>query len=107
MSSYRIAVIAGDGIGQEVVPEGIRVLDAVSSRFGLRFQWEAFPWGCDYFARHGRMMPEDGLDLIRGHDAIYLGASASLPSPITCRCGACSFPSGGSSSSTRTSGRSA
>ncbi|MGH9887037.1 MAG: tartrate dehydrogenase [bacterium] len=81
MSSYRIAVIAGDGIGQEVVPEGIRVLEAVRSRFGLRFQWDAFPWGCDYYAQHARMMPGDGLDQIRSHDAIYLGAVGFPPVP--------------------------
>jgi tartrate dehydrogenase/decarboxylase/D-malate dehydrogenase len=81
MSSYRIAVIAGDGIGQEVVPEGIRVLEAARSRFGLRFQWDAFPWGCDYYAQHGRMMPDDALDQIRSHDAIYLGAVGFPPVP--------------------------
>jgi tartrate dehydrogenase/decarboxylase / D-malate dehydrogenase len=74
MNTYRIAVIAGDGIGKEVVPEGIRVLDAAASRFGLSFQWDELPWSCEYYARHGRMMPEDGLETIRGHDAIFLGA---------------------------------
>jgi tartrate dehydrogenase/decarboxylase/D-malate dehydrogenase len=63
------------------VPEGIRVLEAASPRFGLRFQWDAFPWGCDYYARHGRMMPPDGLDQIRGHDAILLGAVGFPPVP--------------------------
>ena len=70
----RIAVIAGDGIGQEVVPEGIRVLDVVARRFGLDLRWDHFDWGCDHHARHGRMMPENGLDRIAGHDAVYLGA---------------------------------
>ncbi|MDE1569711.1 tartrate dehydrogenase [Aquabacter sp. P-9] len=74
MTQYRIAAIPGDGIGKEVVPEGIKVLDAVGRRFGLAFTWDQFDWSCEYYARHGRMMPEDGLDRIKGHDAIYLGA---------------------------------
>ncbi|TAM57684.1 tartrate dehydrogenase [bacterium] len=74
MKSYRIAVIPGDGIGKEVVPEGIRVLDAAGRRFGLAFEWETYPWSCEWYAEHGRMMPEDGLERIRSHDAIFLGA---------------------------------
>ena len=70
----RIAVIEGDGIGQEVVPEGIRVLDAAARRFGLDLRWDRFDWGCDHHARKGRMMPQDGLAQIAGHDAIFLGA---------------------------------
>jgi tartrate dehydrogenase/decarboxylase/D-malate dehydrogenase len=71
---HRIAVIPGDGIGKEVVPEGIRALDATGKRFGIRFQWEYFPWGCEYYASHGQMMPPDGLDILKGFEAIYLGA---------------------------------
>ena len=74
MSRYRIAVIPGDGIGKETVPEGIRVLDAVGARFGIDFDWEDFDWGCERYARTGTMMPEDGIETIRGHDAIFLGA---------------------------------
>ena len=74
MRQLRIAVIPGDGIGKEVIPEGIRVLDAVGARHGVSFRWDEFPWGCQYHLAHGRMMPEDGLEQIRGHDAIYLGA---------------------------------
>jgi tartrate dehydrogenase/decarboxylase / D-malate dehydrogenase len=74
MNKYRIAVIPGDGIGKEVVPEGIRVLGAAAGKFGIEFQWDEFPWSCDYYIRTGRMMPEDGLDQIRSHDAIFLGA---------------------------------
>ena len=74
MTRHRIAVIAGDGIGKEVVPEGIRVLDAAGRRFGFEFQCDELPWSCEYHVRHGRMMPEDGLDQIRHHDAIFLGA---------------------------------
>ncbi len=74
MNSYKIATIPGDGIGKEVVPEGIRVVDAVARKFGLNFDWDFKDWNCEYYAKHGRMMPEDGLDQIKGHDAIFLGA---------------------------------
>ena len=74
MAEYRIAVIPGDGIGKEVVPEGIRVLDAVGSRFGLAFGWERFDWSCETFKATGRMMPEDGLERLRDFHAIFLGA---------------------------------
>ena len=74
MPEYKIAVIPGDGIGKEVVPEGIRVLNAVGAKFGIRFQWNHFPWSCDYYTQHGRMMPENGLETIQHHDAIFLGA---------------------------------
>ncbi len=62
MTTHRIAVIAGDGIGKEVMPEGIRVLDAAGRRFGIAFQWDELPWSCEYYIKHGCMMPEDGLD---------------------------------------------
>jgi tartrate dehydrogenase/decarboxylase/D-malate dehydrogenase len=71
---HRIAVIPGDGIGKEVVPEGIRVLDAAGKRFGIQFQWEFFPWGCEYYSSQGEMMPPDGLDRLKRFEAIYLGA---------------------------------
>jgi tartrate dehydrogenase/decarboxylase / D-malate dehydrogenase len=72
--THRIAVIPGDGIGKEVVPEGIRVLEAAGRRFGFSFEWTTFDWSCEIYARTGRMMPEDGLDQLRGFEAIYLGA---------------------------------
>src|ERR671914_676963 len=74
MPKYRIATIPGDGIGKEVVPEGIRVLDAAGRKFGIEFEWDHFDWSCDYYAKQGRMMPADGLDQIRKHDSIFLGA---------------------------------
>ena len=74
MSTLRIAVIDGDGIGKEVVPEGLRVVEAAAKRDGVSLAFEAFDWGCDHHARFGRMMPEKGLDRIAGHDAIFLGA---------------------------------
>ena len=74
MGKLKIAVIPGDGIGKEVVPEGIKALEALPSRFGLDFEWDHFPWSCEHYAKTGSMMPEDGLDQIRDHDAIFLGA---------------------------------
>ncbi|MCW3836212.1 tartrate dehydrogenase [Sphingomonas canadensis] len=71
---YRIATIPGDGIGKEVVPEGIRVLDRAGALFGFSFEWDQLPWSCEYYSVHGEMMPADGLDAIRNHDAIFLGA---------------------------------
>jgi tartrate dehydrogenase/decarboxylase/D-malate dehydrogenase len=74
MPAYRIAVIPGDGIGLEVVPEGIRVLTAAARRFGITFEWEHFDWSCRRYQETGRMMPEDGVARLRSYDAIYLGA---------------------------------
>jgi len=74
LKNYRIAVIEGDGIGREVVPEGIRVLEAAARRFDLSFSWQHFNWSCETYANTGRMMPEDGLEQLRPFDAIYLGA---------------------------------
>jgi tartrate dehydrogenase/decarboxylase/D-malate dehydrogenase len=74
MTSYRIAVIPGDGIGREVVPAAIEVLDRVAGNADIRFQWDEFDWSCETFLRTGRMLPEDGLSRIGDHDAIFLGA---------------------------------
>ncbi|MFT4955572.1 MAG: tartrate dehydrogenase/decarboxylase/D-malate dehydrogenase, partial [Brevundimonas sp.] len=72
---HRIAVIPGDGIGKEVVPEGLRVLEAVSQRFGCAFAFDTFEFACcDYYLQHGQMMPDDWKTLIGGHDAIFFGA---------------------------------
>jgi tartrate dehydrogenase/decarboxylase/D-malate dehydrogenase len=73
-NAYRIAVIPGDGIGKEVVPEGIRALDAAAARFGLGFTYETLDWSCEVYAKTGRLMPADGIDRLRGFDAIFLGA---------------------------------
>jgi tartrate dehydrogenase/decarboxylase / D-malate dehydrogenase len=74
MKTFKIAVIAGDGIGKEVVPEGIRVLEAAAQRFGFRLQCHAFDWSCETYVRTGKMMPDDGLGQLRPFDAIFLGA---------------------------------
>lgn len=74
MKTFEIAVIPGDGIGQEVIAAGIEVLEAVGVPFGLTFKWQSYPWGCEYYTQTGRMMPEDGLEQLRQADAIFLGA---------------------------------
>lgn len=74
MKNYRIAVIPGDGIGMEVMPEGLRALAAAGKRFDFECTFDNFDWGCDYYLKNGSMMPQDGLARIRNHDAIYLGA---------------------------------
>ncbi len=74
MKTYRIAVIPGDGIGHEVTPAAIRVLDDVAGRWGFQFEWQRFPWGSAHYFEHGRMMPADALDVLRPFDAILFGA---------------------------------
>ena len=74
MKAHRIAVIPGDGIGKEVIPEGLRALEAAARKFSLAFEWREFDWNCDYYAKHGRMMPEDWFETLSPHDAIYYGA---------------------------------
>lgn len=71
---HKIAVIMGDGIGKEVVPEGMRVLDAAGERFGFKLVWTPFPWSCEYYKSTGEMMPKNGLDLLKEYEAIFLGA---------------------------------
>ena len=75
MNTHRIAVIAGDGIGPEVISEGVKVLNAVAAKDGtFAFDFTYFPWGCEYYLREGRMMPKDALETLKGFDAIFLGA---------------------------------
>ncbi len=74
MKTFKIAVIPGDGIGKEVVPEGLRVLEAAGRRFDLKFSLKHFDWSCETYAKTGKMMPDDGLDQLRPFDAIFLGA---------------------------------
>jgi len=74
MREHTIAVIPGDGIGREVIPEGVRVLEAVGAKHGLRFKWQEFPWSCDWYKAHGKMCPDDAPDILRKFDAIYFGA---------------------------------
>ena len=87
MSKHRIAVIAGDGIGKEVMPEGLRVLDAAARRFGIGLQLDHFDFAsCDHHARHGQMMPPDWKAQLQGMDAILFGAvgwPATVPDHIS------------------------
>ena len=86
MTTHRIAVIPGDGIGKEVVPEGLRVLEQAAARFGIDLQFAHFDWSCDYYARHGRMMPEDWFSILSPFEAIYYGAvgwPATVPDHVS------------------------
>ncbi len=74
METYRIAVIPGDGIGKEVIPEGIRVLDAAATKYGFRFDWCSFDWSCETWHETGQMMPADGIEQLSEFDSIFLGA---------------------------------
>ncbi|MBU6259995.1 MAG: tartrate dehydrogenase [Burkholderiales bacterium] len=87
MSKHRIAVIAGDGIGQEVMPPALAMLEAVAGRHGIELQVDEFDFAnCAYYARHGQMMPDDWKDRIGGHDAILFGAvgwPATVPDHVS------------------------
>ena len=85
MKTFTIAVIAGDGIGQEVIPAGINVLKVAGEQSGFRLDFTEFPWGSEFYLRTGRMMDPDAVETLRGFDAIYFGAigSPSVPDHIT------------------------
>jgi len=86
MKTYKIAAIPGDGIGTEVVDAGVEVLDALAKReSSFAFHFDRFDWGGEYYKKHGRMMPENGRDLIRHHDAILFGSAGhpEIPDHIT------------------------
>jgi tartrate dehydrogenase/decarboxylase/D-malate dehydrogenase len=86
MKTYKIAAIPGDGIGREVIAAGIEVLEALAARAGgFAFTFDHFDWGSDYYKRNGVMMPPDGRDQIKDHDAIYFGAvgAPDVPDHIT------------------------
>src|SRR5208282_6041848 len=72
---YRIAVIPGDGIGKETVPEGVRVLEAAARKFGFGLAFDSFDWSCDYHVKHGHWMPDDWKSIVGGHECIFFGAS--------------------------------
>ena len=75
MNKHKVAVIASDGIGPEVIAEGVKVLNKVAELDGsFQFDFTHYPWGCEYYLKEGRMMPEDGLETLKKHDAIFLGA---------------------------------
>ncbi len=75
MPDYNLAVIPGDGIGQEVCPEGLKILNAAAEITGaFQMHYEFFPWGCEYYLKHGQMMAADALKILEPFDAIYFGA---------------------------------
>jgi tartrate dehydrogenase/decarboxylase/D-malate dehydrogenase len=83
---HRVAVIPGDGIGREVISEGIKCLKTLSEIIeNVKFEFQYFPWSSEYYLQHGRMMPEDGLEILKGFDAIYLGAVGDprIPDDVT------------------------
>lgn len=73
MKSYNIAVIPGDGVGKEIAREAGKIMDAVADKHGFKVTTESFDWGCDYYLKHGTMMPDDMLDILKAFDAIFLG----------------------------------
>ncbi|HRX80230.1 MAG TPA: tartrate dehydrogenase [Pirellulaceae bacterium] len=86
MKTYKIAAIPGDGIGTEVVSAGVEVLDALAKRDGgFKFEVDNFDWGGEYYKKHGRMMPDNGREQIRNHDAILFGSAGhpEIPDHIT------------------------
>ena len=72
--NLKIALIPGDGIGKEVMPEGVRVLEAAAAKHQLNIEWKEFDWSCELYLKSGRMMPEDGIEQLRHFDAVYFGA---------------------------------
>lgn len=74
MKQFRLNLIPGDGIGVDVIHEGKRVLDKVAQVSGMSFQYSELPWSCEYYLKHGKMMPDDGMEILRDCDAILLGA---------------------------------
>ena len=71
---YRIALLPGDGIGKEVTPEAVRVLDVLSNKYNFEITYEEFPWSCEYYVKYGEMMPKRGIELLGDFDAILFGA---------------------------------
>jgi tartrate dehydrogenase/decarboxylase/D-malate dehydrogenase len=86
MATNKVAVIPGDGIGREVMPEGLRVVEAAARRFGVDLEFTSFDWSCDYFAKHGKMMPDDWFVRLSPFAAIYYGAvgwPATVPDHVS------------------------
>ena len=74
MNSYQIATVPGDGIGKEVIPESVKVLEVLAAKCGFHFRFEYYDYSCEYYLKHGKMMPDDGLDRLRDSDGVFLGA---------------------------------
>ena len=74
MAKHKIALIPGDGIGKEVLPEGVRVLEAAARRFNFQLEFTDFDWSCDRLLQTGKMMPDDGMEQLKQFESIFLGA---------------------------------
>lgn len=86
MASYDIAIIPGDGVGKEVAAEAVKILKAVAEKYSFGLKTVEFDWGCDYYLKHGRMGPDDKLDILKDFDAIFLGCigdAAKVPDHIS------------------------
>ncbi|MCC6195405.1 MAG: tartrate dehydrogenase [Burkholderiales bacterium] len=86
MPKHKIAVLPGDGIGKEVMPEGLRVVEAAARKFDVDLVFTSYDWSCDYYAKHGRMMPEDWFEQLKSYEAIYYGAvgwPATVPDHVS------------------------
>ena len=86
MAKHRIAVLAGDGIGKEVMPEGLRVVEAAARKFDVDLAFTSYDWSCDYYAKHGRMMPENWQETLQPFEAMYYGAvgwPATVPDHVS------------------------
>jgi tartrate dehydrogenase/decarboxylase/D-malate dehydrogenase len=85
--AYKIALIPGDGIGKEVVPEGVRTMRVLAKKFGFEASFAEFPYSCQYYIDNGVMMPPDALETLKSFDTILLGAVGAPVSPTTFPCG--------------------
>src|SRR5262245_60128655 len=86
MATHRIAVLPGDGIGKEVMPEGVRVVEAAARKFDIDLKFTSYDWSCDYYAKHGKMMPDDWFDQLKPYECIYYGAvgwPATVPDHVS------------------------
>ena len=105
MAEYNLAVIPGDGVGVEVIAEGRKVLEALSGESsGASFHFSEFPWGSSYYRETGRLMPEDGLEVLKGSMLSCSARWAIRRYPITSRSTACCCPCGGASTKGSASG---
>ena len=75
MNTYQIATIPGDGIGKEVIPESVKILNAIAAKCGFQLKFKNHDYSCEYFKKYGKMMPEDGLERLRDSDSIFFRSS--------------------------------
>ena len=85
MNVYDIAIIPGDGVGNEISDEAVKILDAVAEKYGFHIKTETFGWGCDYYLKHGQMMPDDMLATLKDFDALLLKPIFKFLCLFSCR----------------------